>query len=564
MMTDKEAAKRYGLTIKGVKFLRTLPGFDPFAQAEDGDYFDRETANRFIDLFEEHICHVKGSQRGMPFVLSPWEACILANVYGWYRADGERRFNEVLIYVPKKQGKSAFAAGWILIEMKYWKESGADFFSAASNRDQTMNVFDHVAGMCRLDEELGDGLQIYGGQAGNVKSVAYHERNNVYRCLSGMAGGADGTNPQMAVVDELHRHKNAELLRVLELSRASRTSPLTVITTTADTDRPSVCNDKLKFARRVLENKGDKMKPGYAPWFLPCVYETSAADYPGDKLWWMRRDVWRKANPNLGITVSEEFYRIQAQKCLEEPGDLNDFLRLHLNCVVGQVGSWLDMTKYDQCGDRLPLERFDGCECYGGLDLATRNDLAAYSLSFKGADGGIDTFVWHWLPEDTAKRNEMRLEIPFTAWADNGYITLTQGDFIDYNRVVQDIISINQHFQVKGILCDPWNAASAYQDLGDAGLQITEFRQGYRSMNWPTKKTEQLIMAGLLRHGGNPCLRWQFSNVCVSSDANENIKPDKKKSEQKIDGAVATIMSVAGWFPFEREQEMEEPCLVFI
>jgi len=540
-----------------------LPNYDPFAQAK-GCHIDLDKVEEAFTFLENEIKQIDGSTPGEPFPFQPWQMSIVFNLYGWYRLDGTRRYRKCFIYVPKKNGKSAFTAALILLELKLSKEEWGEIYSAASAQKQTRNVFKHVKGMVQLNERLGENLQIYGGNVGGVKSIVNNETNTVYQCLAADADTVDGAHPTMNVIDELHRHKNGELADVLQKSTAGRMSPLTIITTTADYDRPSDCNALVLYSRRVCENKGDSTKPGYAPEFLPVLYETVPQKYKDDPLYWTRPSVWKACNPNFDVTIKESDFAEMVAEALEMPGKLNSFLRLHLNIVTGQADTWLDMAAWDRCEDRLPIESFYGCECFAGLDLASVSDITAYSLAFRGVDGGIDLFVWQWLPIEVARVKERALSIPFEEWGKSGHIKLTEGDFIDYDQVVADILEINKQFNVKAVHCDSWNAASAYNTLTKAGVNVQSFRQGFISMNWPTKKTEQLIKAGRLRHGGNPCLRWQFSNVAVSQDSAENIKPDKKKSEQKIDGAVASIMAIAGWWPFQEEPELEEPCLLFI
>lgn len=544
---EKQLAKRYGIPVKTVRLLRFLPNYDPFEQAEDA-YFDREAASAYIDLFEDQIKHVKGSKRGQPFILSDWQLCIMANVYGWKRPSGLRRFSEIFIYVPKKQGKSAFTAGWLLVEMKYGPEHGADFYSAASGRDQTRNVFDHVAGMVRFDAQLGDGLVVYGGQAGNVKSVVYPDAENTYRCLASDADTVDGVNPQMNVIDELHRHKSAALTTVLEYGTAARDQPLNVYTTTADFDRPSMCNDKLKFARNVCKNGGKKSKPGYAPWFLPCVYEVFPADYKGDSLWWTRPKVWAKANPNYNVTVGREFYEKEVMKCLEIPSRLNSFLRLHLNVCVGQAEHFINMTRYDMCAPRR--KELEGVASYGGFDLSSKHDLTSFALAFKDGDA-VDLKVWHWLPKENAELKERETGIPYGEWERLGWITLTEGDYIDDRRIVEEVVDYCTKYKCQSINIDPYRAASIVNDLTHAGIDVRDYPQGYKYMHDPTEQLEKLVLAGGLRHGDDPCLRWQMSNLTIERNSSGHIRPAKKKLDSKIDGCVATIMAIAPWFPRE-------------
>lgn len=566
-LTTKQAAKRYKVTEELVRIMRGLPNYDPFLQAEDC-YIDTARLEERLKYLENHIKQTDGKNPGCAFPFQPWQLSIVCNLYGWYRQDESRRYRKCFIYVPKKNGKSAFTAALICLELKLSEELNGEIYSAAAAQKQTNNVFKHVKGMVILDNELGADLQVYGGNAGIIKKIVNERTGTEYKCLAADAGTVDGLHPTLNVIDELHRHRNAELSEVLEKSTAARVSPLTIITTTADYDRKSLCNDTLYRARRICENDGDLNKPGYAPEFLPVVYEIRADDYHDDpadsKPYWQRQEVWRKANPNLNVTVSTDNFKEMVREAIDMPSQLNNFLRLHLNVIVGQAISWLDMQAYDRCKPRPELSTYNGHWGYAGLDMSSTKDITAYTLSFKNTDNGIDTYGWYWIPEETAYNYERQLDIPFSRWAEDGYITLTSGNYIDDELVQDSIIEINKEFDVKEIMTDPWNAASTINRLTKEGQNPVEFRQGYKSFNWPTKKLEQLVLSGNFRHGDNPVLRWMFSNVIVTHDAGNNIKPDKSKSEQKIDGAVAAIMSIAPHFPAEDEEEKCKPSIFLI
>ena len=226
------------------KLLTSLPGYDPFEQA-DGCTFDPEAAQRVMDFFPECLKHCKGPLAGQPFELETWQRATVANVYGWKRADGRRRFREVLIYVAKKNGKTALAAGLVLYALAGDGEFGAEVYSAAASRDQAALVFGHAAGMVKLEPELSKRLTLYGHRGGSItKAIAYPDQMSSYRCLAADANTADGTNPSFVVIDELHRHKSPELADVLQKSTAARDQPIGLFHTSRSTfpssrpDRP--------------------------------------------------------------------------------------------------------------------------------------------------------------------------------------------------------------------------------------------------------------------------------------------------------------------------------------
>jgi phage terminase large subunit-like protein len=257
----------------------------------------------------------------------------------------------VFLYVGKKNGKSSFSAALILLVMATDQEQGAEVYSAASTQKQAGLVFDHAAGMVRQEPRLKRRLQVYGDRGGSVaKSIVDYETMSSYKCLASDADSADGVNPHLNVIDEVHRHRTGELMDVLVRSTSTRRQPLTIYTTTADYNRPSACNDLRKYALSVRENDGDAAKLGHDPAFLPVVYEATIEDDPG------ARETWLKANPGLGLVKSEEAMAKAYREAREIPSKLNSFLRLDLNIVTDVDEAWLDMAAWDGCAGEHEIE----------------------------------------------------------------------------------------------------------------------------------------------------------------------------------------------------------------
>lgn len=530
------------------RLLRLLPGYDPFAQAE-GFHFDEAAARKAIRFVTMHCRHAIASvsvDAGAPFKLSPWQASILANLFGWKDTRGLRRYREVFVYVPKKSGKTAFAAAILLYVMVCDNEYGARIFSAAASMDQAALVFEHVSGMIRQDEELSSRLHVFGASGGaQIKTVTYEDAQSSYKCLAADAHTADGKNPHLNVIDEVHRHKTPELATVLHKSSAARRQPITLYTTTADYNRPSMCNDLLKRAKNVIANKGDKAAVGFEPRFLPVVYEASKDDD------YMSEATWKKANPNYGITVGKDFFETESKKAKENPAELNDFLRLHLNIVTDADVAWLTMDKWDACGESFDPAMLLGRQAYGGLDLATSRDLAAFVLFFPGDPHYV--LSWFWCPEDNARIRENRDRVPYSAWQRQGFITLTPGSGTDWEFIRHCVNEQYGKFDIRCIGFDPWNAKSFAENslMSQDGLPMMETRQGFVTLNEPMKRLYDIISERKLRHNAHPILRWNAGNVMVKTDPAGNIKPDKAKSSERIDGMSALVTAMAVWLKAE-------------
>lgn len=519
--------------------IHLLPGFDPTRQAV-GCTFDIESAVRPVEFFHEVLRHPKGRDAGNPFHLQPWQQSLLMNLFGWKRADGSRRFRVVWLYVPKKNGKSAFAGGIALYTLLLDGELGAELYSAASAKDQAALVFSYASGMVALEPAIKRELQVYGGADGGTRKVLVHPSTmSSYKVLASDGDTVDGANVHLAIIDEVHRHKKPDLADILRKSTGARRQPIVIYTTTADYDRPSLCNDMLAYARTVRDNPGDPSRPGYDPSFLPAIYEA-----PRDCAW-DDPETWRAVNPNLGVTVTEDFLRDEARRAKEMPRELNNFLRLHLNIVTETDVTWLDMTRWDEGAGTETFEelakRMRGQRCYAGLDLSSTTDLTAFVLWFP--DHGV-VLPHFWVPGDGAKRREDRDHVPYSTWHRQGFIRFTEGDVVDYATVRKDIVELSQHYRIEEVAFDRWGSMQLVTDLQGDGLEVIAFGQGFGSMSAPSKELEALVLKRGVHHAGHPVMRWCAQNAVVETDPAGSIKPSKRKSNERIDGIVALCMAI--------------------
>jgi phage terminase large subunit-like protein len=530
--------------------LRLLPGYDPLHTAgtalfvktlaeawrtvahehlvNDGHtfFFVEEIAQRALDFFPECIQHVKGELAGQPFVLAPWQEASVANMFGWLRPDLTRRYREVFLFVPRKNGKSALAAGIILYVLFCDEEKGSEIYSAAADRDQAALVFSHVKGMVLQEPMFQRRSKIY--ETG--KSVVVDQTRNSYKCISAEASTKHGYNSHMVVIDELHAQPNADLVDVLMTSTGARRQPIIVHMTTSDHERPSICNEKHDYASKVRDCILDD------PSFLPIIYEAKP------DMDWTDPKIWALANPNLGVSVSLEYMEHECKRAQETPRFQNTFKRLHLNIRTQQDILWIDMADWDSClSHDVTHEALKGQVCFAGLDLATTADLCAFVLYFPASHSVLPFF---WLPAETASIRKQRNRLPYPEWVAQGYIRATPGNVCDYDILRRDINLLGKDFNIKEIAIDRWNSSQLQQQLLGDGFEVVPFGQGFASMSAPSKELERLILAKELKHDGHPVLRWNMSNAMVEQDAAGNIKVSKKKSTEKIDGVVALVMGI--------------------
>lgn len=524
--------------------LLLIPGYNPQAQAGNC-VFDYAAANRVLTFFATVLKHSKGAKAGKPFELEPWQKSTVANLFGWKRPDGTRRYRECLIYIAKKNGKSAFVAGLILYMLGFDGEAGCEVFSAASSRDQAALIFGYAAGMVRAHPKLKKCMSVFGDQGGSqMRSITFASTMSAYRCLSADANTADGVNPHFVAVDEIHRHKSPQLAEVLQKSTAARLQPMVIYTTTADYNRPSLCNTKLAYARTVRDNKGDTASLGYDPGFLPVIFECPKECVSDGS--WKTPAVWRLANPNMGVTLSEEFLARECQKAQEMPSELNNFLRLHLNIVTDSDVAWLPADLWDANKGVIVPEELAGRVCYGALDLSSKIDLTAWVKVFPPL-GEADPWIiapTFWVPADTAIERERKDRVPYGVWIQQGFLERTPGSAIDYEFIKQRVRDDAKLFRIQEVAFDPWNAMQIAIQLGEEGIKCVEFGQGYKSMSEPSKEFEKLLRQKRIAHGGHPVLRWMAGNVMLEIDPAGNIKPSKAKSPNKIDGIVGAVMGL--------------------
>lgn len=540
-----QASSSNGVTAKWRKLFKLIPGYDPEAGVDPDVYwFDVEEAERRVAFFPACIRHIKGPEAGNPYELAPHEMAIVGCAFGWKRRrDGMRRYRQCFLYIPKKNSKTTLACGVMLCHMTMDLELGGEYYSAGSTRDQAAIVFEITSKMVQKVPELAKAFRIYGAAGGSQqRAIIDDEFDSFYRPLSSDASANDGANVFVAVIDELHRHKDdGELADLLIRGTSARQQPFTWIMTTADHEGESACNRKHAEASRVRDNGGDPDKPGYDMEFLPVIFEA-----PKDADW-TDPAIWAIANPNLGRSKTYDYMEKACRKAQEDESALEKFLRLDLNIQTQSHDSLIPMVHWDQCPTDVDAEALLGATCYGGLDLAQRQDIAAFALAFPpdNRDKGEWKFLfWLWCCESTNRKRQLKA-IPYQSWRDKGWLIETEGDDIDFEVIKRTIGELNSKYTIVDVGYDPYNAAYVTQAMyNEYGMTVTEMRQGPLTLSEPTKQFRSMVITHRCNHGGSPAMRWQAANAMGKFDDKENVIPSKKNSKDKIDGIAAAIMAV--------------------
>ena len=452
--------------------------------------YDQTKADHAVN-FINCLKHTKGQWRGVPFELLPWQDKIIRDIFGTVKENGYRQYNTAYVEIPKKNGKSELAAAVALLMTCGDGEWGAEVYGCASDRQQASIVFDVAVDMVDQCPALKKRIK----PIMSVKRLVYQPTNSFYQVLSAEAYTKHGLNVHAVIFDELHAQPNRELFDVMTKgSGDARTQPLYFLITTAGTDRNSICFEQHQKAEDIL--MGRKIDPT----FYPVIYGIADDDD------WGSEESWYKANPSLGHTIALEKVQNAYQSAKENPAEENIFRQLRLNQWVKQSTRWMPMDRWDECDFEVDQDSLLGRECYAGLDLSSTSDITAFVLVF---------------PPRTA-----------------------EGNVIHYGFIEKFIEDLGMKYHILEIAFDRWGAVQMVQNLEGMGFTVVPFGQGYKDMSPPTKELMKLTLEKKLAHGGHPVLRWMMDNVFVRQDPAGNIKMDKEKSTEKIDGAVATVMAL--------------------
>jgi phage terminase large subunit-like protein len=500
-----------------------------------GFYFDTEAAQEVITFFAM-IRHSKGKWAGKPFILEPWQQFIIWVVFGWKHIDGTRRFTTAYQEIARKNGKSTQLAGIGLYGLGFDNESGAEIYSVATKEEQAKITFGEGQNMARKSGRLGGLATIH------QKAISIDSTSSTWKPLGRDSKTQDGLNPHMVLVDEFHAHPDRSMLDVMDSAVGARTQPLLFIITTAGFNVQSTCYMERDYATKIL--KGIVEDDSYFAIIFTLDRDETTGELLDD---WKNPKVWVKANPNLGISVELKDMERMCKKAIESPASQNNFLTKKLNVWTTQETKFFNMEKWDELKTLVPEEELLGRECYIGVDLASKADIGAIVCIFPFDDGRVVVLPRFYCPQEGAEERSKKDRVPYLLWAKQGHLILTPGNRTDFDFIRKDIVNIWSKFNVQKMGFDQWNFEYLYQRLVADGMdaeKVIEYGQTIKNMSEPTKELDALVVSGKLVHNGHPVLRWMASNTAVFTDSNENVKPVKDKSSEKIDGIVATVIAL--------------------
>ena len=493
-------------------------------------YYDKNFADYAVS-FIESLRHTKGQWYREPFELIDWQEQIVRDVFGVLKPNGYRQFNTAYVEIPKKMGKSELAAAIALLLTCGDGEERAEVYGCAADHNQASIVFNVAADMVRMCPALSKRVKILDSK----KRLVYLPTSSYYQVLSADVANKHGFNTHGVIFDELHTQPNRKLYDVMTKgSGDARMQPLYFLITTAGDNQNSICWEVHEKAKDILEGRKHDAT------FYPVIY---GADQNDD---WTDPKVWKKANPSLGITVGIDKVRDACESARQNPAEENAFRQLRLNQWVKQAVRWMPMEKWDACAFPVDPKSLEGRVCYGGLDLSSTTDITAFVLMFPPEDeeDKYSILPFFWIPEENVDLRVKRDHVNYDLWKRQGYLQTTEGNVVHYGFIESFIEELGTRYNIREIAFDRWGATQMVQNLEGLGFTVVPFGQGFKDMSPPTKELMRLTLAEQLAHGGHPVLRWMMDNIFIRTDPAGNIKPDKEKSTEKIDGAVATIMAL--------------------
>jgi phage terminase large subunit-like protein len=524
--------------------------------------FSQQHADIACNFFECVLKHTLDEWYGKPFILAPWQEEAVSEIFGRLDDDGNRQIQQVYLEVPKKAGKTEMVAGIVLLALIMDPNPGCQVYGAAAATRQAMNIYRAACKMWEQAPILQKSLRLL---RGTNRILKRRDPDSFYAAVAADGDLSDGVNPSVVAADELHRwrtRKQIENWDVLSLGGITRKQTLTIAITTAGVRNES------PLAYRLHE-KTLRIKEGVIsdPTFYGRIYGASKTDD------WTDEKTWIKANPSLiqnGGFLDIEKIRQKYQSSLSDSEGQRTFKRYYLNLWDEKERRAIDLADWDACKgewdavglrEKAPedkirpldpdmLRRFFGRKCWAGVDLSMTTDMSALALVFESAtdklnplENGFDILAFYWLPEENIRKRELRDGMPYQTWAEQGFIELSPGRVIDYRDVKARIAWADEMFDLQEVCFDPWNSRQISVPMIEEGFRCFDVRQGFQTLNEPSKKLLSLVASRKLRHGGHPVLRWNA--MCLSTrEVNDNLmfsKPERSKDTARIDGIAAMV-----------------------
>lgn len=493
----------------------------------DDIYFDESSAKRVI-MFVENMVHVKGKWARAPLILEPWQIFVAGSIFGWkFTSTGKRRFNESCVEVARKNAKTTFGGAldhYMLVEDG---EQGADVLLAATKEDQAKDLFNICLDMVAMNPSYKN----YYGIKTTTEVIRFPATSSTFKFVIGKP--TDGGNIHCGHVDEYHEHKSSAAYDAIKTGMGAREQPILFVWSTAGFDISCAYFNYLQYCEKVVRGivQDDRL--------FVMMYTLDKDDD------WRNFDVWVKANPNMGVSLTEEFLRAQYQKALEDQFSRSAILTKHCNIWNNESESWIDLNEWGKCGDStLKLEDFKGEKCWIGLDLASRVDLCSLAIVFKKNNDEYYAFWKHYHNKGKVYKQEPEWK-KYRDWEELGWLTVTEGAYTDFRYIEDDLRVLSQDFKIMELAYDPRESTLLMQNIREwAGFDCLEITQNGNNINEPMKILEEKYLSHKLHHQNDPIVNWAASNVIKKYTNSKTYFPAKRTDKEKIDPMVALIMAI--------------------
>lgn len=494
-----------------------------FSLMDDDRYmFLEEKVDKVIRLYH-HLRHFKGRHSGKPFVLEPWQEWIIASIYGFYnKSDGSRLTQTVYIEVARKNGKTALAAGIGLNALINDDEDGAEVYFAANSKDQVkISAWPLCSNFAKAFDPKEKYLKVYRDTINFDKTISW------LKVLAADSTKLDGPNPSTFILDEYHAAKSNSLKAVLESGQGTRDNPLEIIITTAGFDKLGPCYELRTTATGILNGLKEDDS------FFMAIYSLDEKDD------WKDEANWIKSNPNMDVTVKSSYLRKEVRKAMNTPSDEVNVKTKNLNMWCDSSDVWIPDDYILACSRKVDLDDFTTKDdCFAGIDLSSTSDLTCVSFMIPKDDKFYFKTLYY-LPEEALETKKNKEQ--YSEWVRLGFLKLTPGNVVDYDYILDDILSVDKRLYIVKVGYDSWNATQFVINATDKGLPMEPVSQSIGNFNRPTKEMERVILSGNVVIDNNPITRFCFRNVVMKLDHNGNTKPSKEYRDKKIDGVISMI-----------------------
>ena len=504
-------------------------------------FYDEEPGNLRINFIEKFCKHTKSPFNGMPFILELWEKALLQVAYGFKMSDtGLRRFNEVVLLIARKNGKTTYVAGIDLAEF-FLSKGGVDIVCASNTNDQASILFEEINNMREHSKALSKPKR----SRKNIFYIYSPKNKNKIKKLSGQSRNLDGFNIEVGCIDEVHEMTDSKVYDAIKQSQSTKKEPLIFIISTEGKVVEGFLDNKLDYCRKMI--KGDIEDERVLPWLYT---QDSQEEIFRDKR------TWQKSNPSLGAIKTYAYLEDIMNKAKNDLATRVTMLCKDFNIKQLEAGSWLTFDELNN-ESKFNIEDLKDSYAIGGVDLSSTTDLTASVLLIK-KDGKVYIIPHFFMPKDVLEKRMQEDSVPYDIWVKKGYITLSEGSQNDFSKVTEWFQKMVWDYGIRPLWVgyDPWNSKYWIDEMDDAGFTMEKVRQGVFTLSEPMKQLEADLKNHIVIYDNNPVLKWCLANTQAKVDVNGNIQPCKLNSKYKrIDGAVALIIAYSVLNNYKKDYE---------